>query len=128
MAKKYFRNQTARHNYLVGLKSSFRRIFLKVKEKGHSQADVLHLRTKLLDNEGWKMLTANDQAEIFGYWEALSDTMRDSTRSYYLINGKFYTSTEVLDRKDGVEPSRDTDTKNHHFCYTGDDNQLHIWF
>jgi hypothetical protein len=124
MTKKYFRSVQARIAYMRTMKSQFRRLFEKARKLGWRQTFLLEQRAKLIDGDGintavgsWQKLTATDQAELFGYWEALTDLAMGQMEFRYLINGIFYTPDEVIARKDGVEPSRDATSQSGHYVW-----------
>jgi hypothetical protein len=124
--KTYFRNDTDHFMYMRSLKTSMRQMFKNCRRFAWTMEFLLESRQKLFGGNlvntspgQWGKLTAADQAEIFGYWDALHDSLMDELEHRYLINGKWYTGSEVCDRKDGTDPSRDipSPATNSHFVF-----------
>lgn len=140
MRRRYFRNDQAKYAYVHNLKSAFRQMFKNARRFCWTQAFMLESRAKLLGGNGvttspgsWEKLTDIERSCAFGYWEALSDSLVDELKGMYHINGKWYTPSEVIDRKDGVEPGRDVESggKNYHFVFvvnTENGPEYRIWF
>lgn len=113
--KSYIRNSQELSCYMQSLRSSIRNMFANCERFCWTFQFMLESRAKLLTGK-WDRLTAIDQASIFGYWEALADTLWNKLEGRYLINGKYYLPNEVIDGKDGTDTSRDVQSgaKNYH--------------
>lgn len=104
--KSYIRNQSELSCYMQGLRASIRNMFANCERFCWTFNEMMENRNKLLVGK-WQRLTAIDQASIFGYWDALADQLWDKLEGRYLINGKYYLPSEVIDGKDGTNTSRD---------------------
>lgn len=109
------------------IKSAFRSIFQNGARFAWTMEFMLDARQKVITGNGvmtspgqWERLSQLDRAECFGYWEALADAHLAALSFRYLIDGKWYTPSEVCDRKDGTDPARDIPSPctNGHYVYT----------
>lgn len=124
--------ERVRFNYLHGLKSGLRQLFKNARRFAWSSEFVREKFNAMLGDR-WERLTTADRCEINGYFAALSDVLWDELDGRYLINGKWYLPSEVCDRKDGTEPSRDCEpggTNYHkvHTVNTENGPEYRVWF
>ncbi len=114
MVRVRFRNDQKRFAYLHSLRATFRLLFKKCRDNGWSLKHMLDERSRILDGNGvttstgdWDKLTIVDKERIYGYWDALADTLLDELEFRYLIRGVWYTPNEVIEHKDGTDVSKD---------------------
>lgn len=100
---------------MQNLKSSIKHMFTNCRRFAWTHEFMLESKAKLLTGK-WDRITSLHQSEIFGYWDAMESMLWDELEGRYLINGKWYLPSEVIDGKDGTDTSRDCESgaKNYH--------------
>lgn len=98
MSKNYLKGHRL-FNYVHAVKAGFRNMFMNCRRFGWTHEFMLQKRNEYLNSDNWKRLTVRDQAELFGYWEALHDTLFDELEGMYFIADKWYTPRQVSDNR-----------------------------
>lgn len=107
--KSYIRNRQTVMAFKQDIEASFRNMFINCRRFAWTHAFMLESRAKLLTGK-WERITDTDRAEVFGYWNALSDTLFHELEGMYLIDGKWYTCDQVC----GTDITSKCNSSNYH--------------
>lgn len=117
--RNYRKAAEAKHNFSV----AFDRLWKKGTDERWTHAQFLQEWDRVLSHVDiggatiWSQIPVQDQQYLMGYWHALLATIMMRCEFRYLVNGKFYTGSQIIDRMDGLDPSLHCRQDNAHYCY-----------
>ena len=104
--KKSYMTGMKLYNFMQNSRAVMISTMWKVKKDGLTKDDYIARINHIFNNNDFRdRLNAVSQVELMSYKNCLIDSVRFECTVRYEINGKTYSSDELIERKDGLEPN-----------------------